>query len=515
MTTTAILWFRRDLRLDDNPALVRAMAENERVLPLYIEAPGEEAPWAPGAASRWWLHGSLAALDRELRARGSRLLLDAGDSLAVLERWCARTGATRVYWNRLYDPATRERDTRIKLALRERGLQCHSHPALLLAEPWETQNSTKGPFRVYTAFWRRASAALDPTGAGAPLDPPPVCRPLPESTPDGGTTPSGLGLDLAQLDLLPRIRWDQGLAARWTPGEASALARARDFVRAPVPARDPGAGSATPAGTALTAYAERRDLPGVAGTSGLSPHLHFGEVSPRRLLALAAAYADLGAPGAATFVGEIGWREFAYHLLYHFPHTPEEPLDPRFAAFPWRTADADDLLAAWQRGRTGVPLVDAGMRELWHTGWMHNRVRMVVASYLTKNLRLPWQAGARWFWDTLVDADLAANTLGWQWTAGCGADAAPYFRVFNPVRQGERFDPQGTYVRRWCPELSRLPERWVHQPWAAPATILRAAAVTLGTDYPRLLVDLASSRAEALAAFETLKTGTARTAGPA
>ena len=479
MSDSAILWLRRDLRLDDNPALVRAMTENERVLPLYIHAPAEESPWAPGGASRWWLHGSLKALNLALRERGSRLLVTTGESLKVLERVCARTGATRVYWNRLYDPATRDRDSRIKLTLRERGLHCESHNAALLREPWDMLTSTGGPYKVFSAFWRRSLPGLDDM---KPLPTPERLRPLPE-------TQELHGLTVPDLGLLPRIPWDQGLYEHWQPGETAALSQAGRFITG-----------------ALAVYAERRDLPGQTGTSGLSAHLHFGEIGPRRLLAMIAERnGSVTAPAAAVFLSEIGWREFAHHLLYHFPHTTTEPLDPRFVRFPWRTEHTATLLTAWQQGQTGVPLVDAGMRELWHTGWMHNRVRMVVASYLTKNLRLPWQAGVAWFWDTLVDADLAANTLGWQWTAGCGADAAPYFRVFNPVRQGERFDPKGDYVRHWCPELARLPDQYIHQPWAAPAATLRTAGLTLGTEYPLPLVDLARSRAEALAAFETIK----------
>jgi deoxyribodipyrimidine photo-lyase len=302
--------------------------------------------------------------------------------------------------------------------------------------------------------------------------------------------PEGLhSIPLDALGLLPRIPWDGGLAAAWDPGEPAALARLQTFVD-----------------QAVAGYVQDRDLPGVGGTSRLSPHLHLGEVSPRQVLHAVADRVPGGLGGVAEpFVREIGWREFAHHLLYHFPRTPEEPLDSRFSAFPWRTDGTEALLAAWQRGQTGIPLVDAGMRELWHTGWMHNRVRMVVASLLTKHLRLPWQAGARWFWDTLVDADLAANTLGWQWSAGCGADAAPYFRVFNPVRQGERFDPRGDYVRRWCPELAALPDRWIHQPWAAPESILRAAGVSLGQNYSAPVVDLAESRREALAAWDRVK----------
>ncbi len=480
MTPTAIVWLRRDLRLDDNPALTAALSGAERVLPLYIHAPWEEAPWEPGAASGWWLQGSLVALDRELRARGSCLAIARGGSLDTLRSVARRIGATRVHWNRLYEPAARARDTQIKLALREDGLRVESHGAALLREPWEVQAQAGGPLRVYGAFWRRCSAellGLPPTALTQPLSPAPEYE----------------GLAVADLGLLPRVRWDLGLARRWEPGEAAALERARAFVE-----RD------------LTGYGVRRDLPGAQGTSSLSASLHFGEIGPRRLLALIAErHGAFDAPAAEPYVRELVWREFAYHLLFHFPHTCEEPLDPRFARFPWRTPGCgqgtDEALAAWQGGRTGIPLVDAGMRELWHTGWMHNRVRMAAASFLTKNLLIPWQAGARWFWDTLVDADLAANTLGWQWTAGCGADAAPYFRIFNPVRQGERFDPNGTYVRRWCPELSRLPDKYIHQPWVAPETVLRTAGLRLGLDYPRPLVDLAKTRLEALAAFESIK----------
>ena len=478
----SILWFRRDLRLDDNPALAAAAAGGRRVVPVYIHAPHEESPWEPGAASRWWLHHSLSALDESLHRRGGSLWIAGGagaeraDSLAELRRIAAATGATEVHWNRLYDPTTRERDTRIKQALRADGLRCESHNSALLFEPWDVLNGSGLPYRVFSAFWRScvrslpeirpAVAPADISFAQAPADAPQVDA----------------------LRLLPRIPWDQGLRETWTPGEDSARQEAVRFLD-----------------TRLLQYSVDRDMPHLPGTSRLSPHLHFGEISPRRILSLVVERgSDPIADPAEAFVREVGWREFAHHLLFHFPHTPTEPLDSRFADFPWRTEYAD-LLGAWQRGRTGIPLVDAGMRELWHSGWMHNRVRMVVASLLTKNLRIPWQEGARWFWDTLVDADLAGNTLGWQWTAGCGADAAPYFRVFNPIRQGERFDPEAAYIRRWCPELARLSAKYAHQPWTAPRAVLAAAGVRLGIDYPFPLVDLAASRQEALAAWETIK----------
>ncbi len=445
-------------------------------MPLYVHAPSEEAPWEPGAASRWWLYGSLEALDRSLRGLGSRLVIARGDSLAELRRVAREASATRVFWNRLYDPSTRERDTRIKQALRSDGLRCASSNGALLFEPWEIRNRAGEPYRVFSAFWR---ACLDKLPGIA-------AEPAPSNLPE---VPPGLSsLSIDSLGLMPRVRWDEGLAERWAPGEAAALARSAGFLDLDA-----------------TGYGERRDIPAVAGTSRLSPHLHFGEISPRRLVAMAAErFGALASGPAEAFVRELGWREFAHHLIHHFPHTVDHPLDPRYESFPWRDGASPALLADWQQGRTGIPLVDAGMRELWHTGWMHNRVRMIVASFLTKNLRLPWQLGARWFWDTLVDADLANNSFGWQWTAGCGADAAPYFRVFNPVRQGERFDPDGAYVRRWCPELAGLPSRHIHQPWTAAAQVLDASGVTLGRDYPKPIVDLGRSREEALEAYQML-----------
>jgi deoxyribodipyrimidine photo-lyase len=480
MPQTALLWLRRDLRLADNPALHEAMSGFERVLPIYIHAPDEESPWPQGAASRWWLHHSLTALAADLQKHGSELAVVRGPSLETLLETARRVGANAVLWNRLYDPATRERDARIKTSLRASGLRCESHNALLLSEPWETRTSGGEPYRVFSAFWRKTApglAGLRPGGL------PPRFAPPPDTDHPGGATA------IAGLGLLPTIPWDQGLAERWTPGEQGALERARTFVSGP-----------------LTDYGQGRDLPAQTGTSSLSPHLHFGEIGPRQLLELIAGrLGATDAPEAEHYVRELVWREFAYHLLYHFPATTDQPLNPQFERFPWRAPGQHDDLEAWQRGRTGVPLVDAGMRELWHTGWMHNRVRMVVASYLTKNLLLPWQEGSRWFWDTLVDADLASNTLGWQWSAGCGADAAPFFRIFNPVRQGERFDPDGAYVRRWCPELSRLPNQHIHQPWAAPEPVLRAAGVRLGRNYPHPLVDLGESRKAALAAYAELR----------
>jgi deoxyribodipyrimidine photo-lyase len=351
--------------------------------------------------------------------------------------------------------------------LRADGVVAESHRAALLVEPWTLLKADETPYQVFTPFWKACLPQLPPP---APLPAPTL--PGPERWPDS--------LPLAALELLPRIRWDEGLAAAWQPGEAGALARLDQFCE-----------------TGLTGYARWRDWPGRDGVSRLSPHLHFGELGPRQIWAAAAAATGgdpLGDKGAETFLREIGWREFAHYVLYHWPHTPEQPLQERFAAYPWRE-DYGDLLRAWQQGQTGYPMVDAGMRQLWQTGWMHNRVRMLVASFLVKNCRIPWQEGARWFWDTLVDADLASNTLGWQWTAGCGTDAAPYFRIFNPMRQGEQFDPDGAYIRRWVPELAKLPASVIHQP--------RAGSTEGG--YPVPVVDFAASRAEALQGWDRIR----------
>jgi len=468
--TTALVWLRRDLRLSDHPALTAACKAHERVLPVYIHAPQEEDPWSPGAASRWWLHHSLQALGQALAERGGQLYLAAGESQAELERLIEQSGATTVYWTRCYEPALIERDSRIKAALRARGIAVESQPGNLLIEPWRVGGAQRRQYRVFTPFWRNISPQLTPQ------------RPLPAARARQWARLAG-SLALEALELTPRIAWAGGLAASWRPGEAGARERLRRFRE-----------------RALDDYAAGRDRPAEPGTSQLSPHLHFGEITPRQIAqALSAGRPRAGerAPaGTDAYLRELGWREFAHHLLYHFPGTCERNFNRRFDAFRWAKADPA-ALERWQRGRTGVPLVDAGMRELWRTGWMHNRVRMVAASFLTKNLRLHWLAGARWFWDTLVDADLANNTLGWQWVAGCGADAAPYFRVFNPHAQAARFDPQARYLKRWLPELASLPAPLLHEPWRDPAALARCG-------YPAPMVDVKTSRQEALEAFKAL-----------
>ena len=468
----ALVWFRNDLRLADNPALRAALEAGYTPLPVYIHAPDEEAPWAPGAASRSWRHRSLAALDADLRQRGTHLRLFQGPSQAILQAVIDASGAEAVFWNRRYEPAIEQRDAGIKQALRGQGLRVESFNGSLLFEPWTVRTRQGGPFKVFTPFWR---AALAQWGTTPLWDPPPWLAEAP-------TGPAGVPLDA--LALVPRPRWDASFWDSWTPGEAGAHAALEVFIDG-----------------ALGGYAEGRDRPDQVGTSRLSPHLHFGEIAPWRLAAgIQSTRSASSAGGADAWLRELGWREFAHHLLHHFPRSAQHNFNPAFDKFGWATV-REETLERWRTGRTGVPIVDAGLRELWATGWMHNRVRMIVGSYLTKHLRAHWLEGARWFWDTLVDADLANNTLGWQWVAGTGADAAPYFRVFNPVTQAARFDPEARYITRWVPELAGLPLRLRFAPWTDPAAAARLAPL-----YPtHPIVDLAAGREAALAAYRALR----------
>lgn len=464
--STALVLFRRDLRLSDNPALAAACIAHECILPVYIDGSHENNPWPAGAASRWWLHHSLASLQAELQRRRGRLHLREGDCLQILRDLIKQSGAQAVYWNRLYEPAAIARDTGIKAALREDGIEVHSHNAALWSEPWQIANQQGEPYRVFTPYWRNLRSQLGTSSPPATATAPSWIE-LPDSVP------------LPALNLLPAIRWDGGLAETWRPGEGGAREMLEVFCD-----------------DALGDYTLARNLPAHHGTSRLSPHLHFGEISPRQihleLLNRSQRLDTRQRPDIEPYLRQLGWREFAHHLLYHFPQTPTENFNSRFDSSIWQPPD-DALLTRWQQGRTGIPLVDAGMRELWHTGWMHNRVRMIVASFLTKNLRQHWHHGARWFWNTLVDADLANNTLGWQWVAGCGADAAPYFRIFNPVAQAKRFDPKGEYLKRWLPELAHLPLDLLLEPWRDPARLTHGG-------YPSPITDLAKSRKDALAA---------------
>jgi len=474
MSEHSVVWFRRDLRIQDNPALAAAAQAGLPVVALYIHAPEEETPWPPGGASNWWLHHALTGLAAELAALGVPLVIRSGRSLDVLCELAEQYKVRSVFWNRCYEPAAIERDTAIKQTLKQQGCDVQSFNASLLFEPQQVRNRSGQPFRVFTPFWKhlRSLPVESPAhGPGDRLLPP---APAPES------------LSVESLGLLPKIPWDQEFYRHWKPDRKSAEAALKAFVL-----------------ERLESYKESRDLPGVDGTSMLSPYLHWGQLGPREVWQAVQRTGHADDAGGYTFLSEIAWREFAYHLLFHFPHTPERALNQSYSHFPWEPDQA--YLEAWQSGLTGYPIVDAGMRQLWKSGWMHNRVRMIAASFLVKHLLQPWQAGARWFWDTLVDADLASNTMGWQWTAGCGADAAPYFRIFNPILQGEKFDPDGDYVRTWVPELRNLPARYVHQPWEAPSAVLHKAGVRLGENYPEPVIAHAVGRERALAALSANK----------
>jgi deoxyribodipyrimidine photo-lyase len=462
--------------LDDQPALRAAAAEGGPIVPLFIWTQDEESPWAPGAASRWWLHQSLSSLQAQLRNCGSRLILRRGPTAETLLALVKETGAARVFWNRRYEPAVRKRDEQVEAALQSAGVKVQTFPDRLLFDLDKIRTSSGQPFQVFTPFWK---ACLDST-ASQEWQPAPARLPAPTEWP--------ISLELVDLQLEPTIDWDAGVRSAWQPGSDGAQTQLKRFAQ-----------------HGVRGYAVMRDRPDEVSTSQLSPHLHFGEISPRRAWQTTVEAASGKSTGpipiaAEPFLRQLGWREFAHYLLYHFPQTQLEPLRRDFADFPWH--DDPQSLRQWQRGQTGYPLVDAGMRQLWATGWMHNRVRMVVASFLVKHLLVSWLEGARWFWDTLVDADLANNTLGWQWTAGCGADAAPFFRIFNPVVQGEKFDPQGNYVRRWVPELKNLSGNWIHKPWEAPPDVLAAAGVELGKTYPRPMVEHAVARQRALDALK-------------
>lgn len=460
-----LVWFRQDLRLADNPALGAAIEAGAPIVPVYIlddETPGR---WKRGGASRWWLHHSLASLARDLEKRGAKLVLRRGEAKAVLAKLIAETKARGVYWNRCYEPFAVNRDTALKADLDAKGLAARSFNASLLFEPLTVTSKAGTPFRVFTPFWRACLAAPSP----------PLPKPAPKKIPFPEVAPKSETLESWKLPPT-KPDWAGGFGI-WRPGEAGAQDRLADFV------------------AKLDAYAGARDRPDIEATSRLSAHLHFGEISPRQCFHAGVT--------SAKFLSELGWREFSAHLLFSQPDLPEISLRGEFEDFPWR--DDPAALRAWQRGATGYPIVDAGMRELWRTGWMHNRVRMIAASFLVKHLLQHWRAGEAWFWDTLVDADLANNAASWQWVAGCGADAAPYFRIFNPILQGAKFDPDGIYVRRYVPELARLPTKFLFAPWEAPSDVLAAAGVTLGKTYPNPIVDHGHARARALAAFSSLR----------
>lgn len=470
----AILWFRQDLRLSDNPAL-RAAHEAGKILPIYILEDEDAGQWKMGAASRVWLHHSLKKLDDAL---GGNLRMFSGKAADIIAHLAKTTGATQLHWNRCYEPWRIARDEKIKRQLSDSGMEVKSHNGSLLWEPWTIGKKDGGPYKVFTPFFKKGCLA-----APEPRRPQPRPARLSYSKPD--KLKGECSLD--ELALLPDIPWDEGICSSWSIGEQAAGKTLQTFIE-----------------DSLHQYKKGRDFPASGTTSRLSPHLHFGEISPHQVWhSVAREEAHRGSDDLHHFQSELGWREFSYHLLYHWPHLPDKPFNESYSNFPWQNHKPS--LKQWQRGATGFPIVDAGMRELWQTGYMHNRVRMIVASFLVKNQLLHWRHGESWFWDCLVDADLASNSASWQWVAGCGADAAPYFRIFNPVLQSQKFDPDGEYVLQYCPELEGLKGKALHQPWLANSDELAAANIVLGRDYPEPMLDLKASREAALAAYQSMK----------
>ena len=478
-TAPSLVWLRDDLRLDDNPALAAAASDGP-VVALYILDDSGKSGRRLGGAARWWLHKSLVSLSARFAEHGVRLLLRKGNPDVIVPDIAKEIGARSVHWNRRYYGWSKRLDGRIKQSLVDLGINTQSHKGSVLTEPWEIKTGSGGNFKVFTPFFRAATPLCD-AWAGFAID-------VPAMT--GFETRDCASDELSHWRLLPsKPDWSAGLSENWTPGEVGASANLARFL-------DDG----------LKGYRENRNIPSVIGTSRLSPHIRFGEISIRRIWSGARAKMvekpDLANDGQ-TFLSELGWREFSNQLVYHYEDFAEQSWKPAFRTFPW---EPDlDALTAWQNGFTGYPIVDAGMRELWATGWMHNRVRMIVASFLIKHLLQDWREGEAWFWDTLVDADIANNAAGWQWVAGSGADASPYFRIFNPITQGENFDPKGEYVRKWVPEIARLPDSLVHRPFDTPREILLSLGITLGQTYPRPLVDHAWARQRALNALASVK----------
>ena len=461
-----IIWLRRDLRLADNPVLHAGVQSGKPLILLYIDETNRGR--ALGAASKVWLHHSLISLSNSISEKGGQLILRRGPAADVLNDIIAQTGADEVHWNRRYEGWAREIDQALKSNLKSRGLKVESHKANLLSEPWEVATKTGGFYKVFTPFWRaaRASFTVDPD------------LPVPMNL----NSFRGLGSDkVTDWNLLPAsLDWGNKIMTYHNAGEVHAMGRLKRFLAGPV-----------------GQYDLQRDRPdNEVGTSKLSPHLAFGEISPRQIWN--AAYGIGG--DSDKFLSEIGWREFSYTLLFYNPDLARENYKPDFDKFPWDRDPAK--VEAWRRGQTGYPFVDAGMRELWQTGWQHNRVRMVCASFLIKHLLTDWRVGEAWYWDTLLEADPASNAASWQWVAGSGADASPYFRIFNPFTQAEKFDPNGDYVRKYIPELAKLPRKYIHQPWIAPPDILSQAGVQLGKTYPKPIVDHKTARELALQSYK-------------
>ncbi len=464
-----VIWFRQDLRITDNPALLAA-AHSGDILPIYILDDVNASSYRMGGASRVWLHHALQSLDKDL---SGNLRFFSGDPKEVILGLCEKYNVNGVHWNRCYEPWSISRDKEIKNLLRRISVSANSYNGRLLWEPWDVLKADKTPYKVFTPYFKKGC-----------MNAAPPRKPIKQHGTFSFSKEDISSVSIDALKLLPDIAWHHSIVSCWDMSEQGALNTWYEFLE-----------------NGIYDYKEGRNFPSKKCVSRLSPYLHFGQISPHQIWSEVSCRGD--DDNIIHFLSEIGWREFSYSLLYHFPSLPSENLQTKFDRFPWR--NDPKALKAWQSGQTGYPIVDAGMRELWQTGYMHNRVRMIAASFLVKNLLLDWRHGEAWFWDCLVDADLASNSASWQWVAGCGADAAPYFRVFNPITQGEKFDPTGEYTRHYVPELKGVPDKYLFKPWEAPDDELKKnAGIVIGQDYPRPIVDIKQSRLRALEAFKSL-----------
>lgn len=470
-----IYWHRQDLRLEDNQALNWAASQGA-VIPLYINDPQLLDDMYIGEAQKWWLYHSLLSLQKAYRQHRIALILCSGEPKKLLETLLQETKSTVITWNRCYDPQSIARDMALKEYFAAKGIEVKTFNSSLLTEPSKILNKTSGFYKVFTPYWKNCIQVI------AVED----LLPVPKLT----AAPQKIATEnLDDWKFLPtHSNWAKGFNEYWQPGESGAQDKMELFLK-----------------NALNGYHEKRDIPGIVGTSQISPHLKFGEIGPRQIWHAVHKIAEKSShtQDIDRYLAELGWREFSYYLLFHFPQLMNKSFNSNFAVFPWVTNDK--YLEAWQKGMTGYPMVDAGMRQLWHTGWMHNRVRMIVGSFLTKHLLISWKKGAEWFLYTLVDADIANNCASWQWVSGSGADAAPYFRIFNPIMQGEKFDPQGKYIRKWIPELAKLPDKYIHSPWEASKELLAKCDIILGKTYPKPIVDHSTARNMALESYAAIK----------
>ena len=469
----SIFWFRQDLRLADNPGLSEAISKGI-VLPIYIYDDINSNEYEMGSASKWWLHNSLEKLNDSLN---NKLSVYKGDALKIIESLTKSYDVESISWNRCYEPWRIKRDKNIKSEIEKKGIEVNTFNGSLLWEPFNILKTDGTPYRVFSPYYRKG--CLNAAPPRIPLESPEISSLFKDEYNE---------LTIEDLSLIPKVHWFDEMEKLWKPGEVGAQEKLYDFL-------DDG----------LFGYKEGRNFPSQKNVSQLSPHIHLGEISPNQVWYAAKQKEDETGieKDLAHFLSELGWREFSYNLLYHFPTLPRENLQKKFDNFPWQ--ENIDFSDKWKKGLTGYPIVDAGMRELWQTGYMHNRVRMIVGSFLVKNLLLHWHEGEKWFWDCLIDADLASNSASWQWVAGSGADAAPYFRIFNPISQGIKFDPEGEYTKKFLPELSDLPIKYLYSPWEAPADVLEQANIKLGGNYPKPIVDLKESREKALDAFDKIR----------